>query len=67
VVSCILLNGPEYIQILLSGLETWLQDNNFSSIEHARAKVDALRRDAENAAGRENYIRIIHNWGREGV
>ena len=65
VVSCILLNGPEYIQILLSGLEKWLQDNHFDSIEQARAKVDALRRDAENAAGRENYIRIVHNWGRE--
>jgi dihydroorotate dehydrogenase (fumarate) len=67
VVSCVLLNGPEYIQVLLSGLEKWLADNNFASIDHARSKVDALRKDAENAAGRENYIRIIHNWGRENA
>jgi dihydroorotate dehydrogenase (fumarate) len=65
IVSAVLLNGPEQIGTLLEGLGKWMSEHKFETIAQAREKVDTLRRDAEVAAGRENYIRIVHNWGRE--
>lgn len=65
IVSAVMLHGPDRIGEILNGLTKWMQSNQFETLEEARARVDALRRDAERMAGRENYIRIIHNWGRE--
>jgi dihydroorotate dehydrogenase (fumarate) len=65
VVSAILLKGPDQIKTMLGGLSRWMEKNGFETIGAAREKVAALRQDAEKAAGRDNYIRIIHNWGRD--
>ncbi len=64
-VSTLMLNGPDHIKTLLEGLKDWLTLNNFPSVDEARTRVDTLRRDADKATGRENYIRIIHNWERQ--
>lgn len=65
VVSTVLRNGPERITSLVEGLEKWMSDNHFDSVTKARENVNHLRIDEEKSAGRENYIRILHNWGRD--
>lgn len=65
VVSAVIKNGPEHVGVLLNGLSNWLVNNNFESIAQAYEKVSVMRENADKAAGRENYIHIIHNWGRE--
>jgi dihydroorotate dehydrogenase (fumarate) len=61
VVSAPLRNGPEYLQTLLEGLTGWMDENGFENLDAARARVDALRKDAVDAAGRDNYIRMVLN------
>lgn len=65
VVSAVIKNGPVHVGVLLAGLSKWLDNNNFENIAQAYEKVRSMRENADKAAGRENYIRIIHNWGRE--
>jgi len=64
-VSAVLKHGVGRIGELVAGIEKWLGEKGFENIAQARDKVDAMRRDAKKAAGRENYIRIIHNWGHD--
>ncbi|MBN1403324.1 MAG: dihydroorotate dehydrogenase-like protein [Opitutales bacterium] len=61
-VSALLQNGPDYVKTLLDGLSEWLERHNFSSVDEARENVDSLRKDADKASGRDNYIRMIHSW-----
>ncbi|MFA5258331.1 MAG: dihydroorotate dehydrogenase-like protein [Opitutales bacterium] len=63
-VSALILHGPEHIKVLLKGLEAWLEQHHFSGVDDARSKVNTLRKEADKATGRENYIRIVHNWER---
>jgi dihydroorotate dehydrogenase (fumarate) len=65
VVSALLLKGPDHIKTMLEGMGRWMEKNGFADLAAAKAKVNVLRQDAERAAGRDNYIRIIHNWGRD--
>jgi dihydroorotate dehydrogenase (fumarate) len=65
VVSALLLKGPDHIKTMLEGMSRWMEKNGFADLAAAKAKVNVLRQDAEKAAGRDNYIRIIHNWGRD--
>jgi dihydroorotate dehydrogenase (fumarate) len=62
IVSAVLLKGPGVITSIRSGIEDWMSVNKLENIQQVRDKVDALRRDAQAAAGRENYIRIVHSW-----
>jgi len=61
VVSALLRNGPEYLQTLLEGLTSWMNENKFENLAEARSRVDTLRSDTVAAAGRENYIRMVLN------
>jgi len=65
VVSAVLLKGPDQIKNMLEGIGRWMEKNGFADLSEAKAKVNVLRQNAEKAAGRENYIRIVHNWGRD--
>lgn len=61
IVSALMRNGPEYLQTLREGLETWMNTNGFRNLDEARNRVDKLRSEAVSAVGRENYIRMVLN------
>ena len=61
-VSVLLKHGPRVIFSLLDGLETWMKDHEYQSIEEFRGAMN-LKRCADPAAfERANYMRILQSW-----
>jgi len=60
--SALLRYGTDYIFTLVSGLETWLADNDFGSVTHVRGWLSHGRVPDATEYERANYIRILQSW-----
>jgi dihydroorotate dehydrogenase (fumarate) len=66
VVSTILRNGAAYFSVLRTGLESWMERHQMTSLDEMRGLL-SLRDVADPAAfERGRYIRTLHNWNAGG-
>lgn len=61
-VSVVLKHGPRVLFSLIDGLEGWMDEHDYKSIDEFRGAMN-LRRCADPAAfERANYMRILQSW-----
>ena len=64
-VSALLRHGTQYVQTMREGLERWMEEHAFETLEEMRglASFDSVADPA--ALERANYIRTLQSWGGE--
>ncbi len=64
-VSALLRHGTQYVQTMREGLERWMEEHAFETLEEMRglASFDSVADPA--ALERVNYIRTLQSWGGE--
>jgi dihydroorotate dehydrogenase (fumarate) len=60
--SALLRHGPGHVATLLSGLITWLDAREFTSLGEARGIMSQHKLHHPQAFERANYIRILHSY-----
>ncbi len=57
--SALLRHGPEYLRLVLDGVEAWLETNGYSSVEQARGSVSQATVAEPSAFERSNYMQAL--------
>jgi dihydroorotate dehydrogenase (fumarate) len=60
--SELLKNGPKRLQMLHSGLQTWLEQNEFSSLADVRGRLSLAEQEKPIAFERGNYLRVLNSY-----
>jgi dihydroorotate dehydrogenase (fumarate) len=60
--SALLRNGPEYIGTMRSGLEQWLYENRFDSVDAIRGRNDASHVENVDAFLRAQYVAALTEY-----
>jgi dihydroorotate dehydrogenase (fumarate) len=58
----LLKQGPRYLATLLAGLQQWMRDHGYDSVEELRGAMDMKRCPDAGAHERANYIQILQSW-----
>lgn len=61
-VSVLLKHGPPVIGKLRQGLERWMRDHNYPSLEQFRGKLNLQQCPDSGAYERASYIRVLQTW-----
>ncbi|MFN7974269.1 MAG: dihydroorotate dehydrogenase-like protein, partial [Acidobacteriota bacterium] len=61
-VSCLLAHGPERLGAMRDEIATWLEKNEYLSLDQARGSMSLLRCPDPHALERANYARILQTW-----
>ena len=61
-VSVLLRHGPGYISTLLAGMQHWMGEHNYTSVEEFRGAMNLRRCPDPAALERANYQRILQSW-----
>ena len=60
--SALLRQGPSYVRTLVAGLEAWMEQRGFASLEQMRGVLSQKRVADPSAFARANYIRMLESW-----
>jgi dihydroorotate dehydrogenase (fumarate) len=60
--SALLRNGASYLDVLLEGLENWMEARRFNSIEQVRGNMSQTKAANPSAFQRANYIRVLESY-----
>lgn len=61
-VSALLRHGPEYLGIIIQGVESWLEEKEYESLSELRGSMNLLRCPDPRAYTRVNYIQTLRAW-----
>lgn len=62
VVSALLRDGPEYLKVIKTGMETWMREHEYDSIRQLHGVLGLQRCPDPAAFERANYMRILNSW-----
>ncbi len=62
VVSALLRHGPDYLGIIIQGIESWLEEKQYNSLSELRGSMSLLRCPDPRAYTRVNYIQTLRAW-----
>jgi dihydroorotate dehydrogenase (fumarate) len=62
VVSTVLRNGPQQISSILNGLEAFLDDKGYDSLDQLRGSMSLLKVPNPAAYVRNNYMQLVGSW-----
>lgn len=65
VVSALLRNGPEYLKVLRQGMEDWMREFEWESLETMRGNMSLQRCPDPAAYERANYMMMLQGWRSE--
>ena len=60
--SALLRRGPEHLAWTLAGLEAWLGERGYASLDEARGSLSLGRCPDPGAYERAQYLRVLHGW-----
>ncbi len=60
--SALYKHGPEHLLELLEGLDTWLGERDYASVEQLKGSLSQLNAPAPGAFERANYIKTLVNF-----
>jgi dihydroorotate dehydrogenase (fumarate) len=60
--SALLRHGPEYLRLILDGVETWLDERGYASVEEARGSVSQAAVPDPAAFERSNYMHALASF-----
>ncbi len=61
-VSVLLKHGPRYLATLLAGLQAWMREHGYDSVDDLRGAMDLRRCPDAGGHERANYIQILQSW-----
>jgi dihydroorotate dehydrogenase (fumarate) len=61
-VSVLLKHGPTHVSTLIAGLETWMAELEYDSVDQLRGAMNRSRCPDPSAHERANYLKILQNW-----
>jgi dihydroorotate dehydrogenase (fumarate) len=61
-VSALLARGPEHLREMRAGMATWLEENEYESLEQMQGSMDLQRCPNPKAYERANYMEILQSW-----
>jgi dihydroorotate dehydrogenase (fumarate) len=61
-VSALLKNGPQHLKVLIDGLRTWMEENEYESIEQMKGNMSLIRCPDPSAYERANYLKVLQLW-----
>lgn len=61
-VSVLLRYGPHVLTTILGGLNVWLRENGYESVEQLRGALNLKRCPDPAAFERANYIKVLQSW-----
>ncbi|MEI6467360.1 MAG: dihydroorotate dehydrogenase-like protein [Verrucomicrobiota bacterium] len=61
-VSVLLRHGPRFLTTLVNGLQDWLREHEYESLDQLRGAMSHRRCPDPAAFERANYIRILQSW-----
>ncbi|HEX6230924.1 MAG TPA: dihydroorotate dehydrogenase-like protein [Actinomycetota bacterium] len=59
VASCLFRNGPEHLGTVLAGVESWLEEHDYDSVEQAKGSVSQANVADPIAFARSNYMQML--------
>ncbi|MGL5020347.1 MAG: dihydroorotate dehydrogenase-like protein [Luteolibacter sp.] len=62
VVSCLLKYGPQHIRPLITGLEQWMEEHEYESIDQMRGSMSLRHCPDPSIFERANYLRVLQLW-----
>ncbi|MFL5440926.1 MAG: dihydroorotate dehydrogenase-like protein [Myxococcales bacterium] len=62
VVSALLKNGPGHLRVLRDGIERWLGQYGYRSLEEVRASICVEPSPDPQVFSRANYMRLLQSW-----
>ncbi len=60
--SALFLNGPEHVATVLEGLERWLDDHEYESVEQMKGSMSQQNVPDPVAFARSNYMQMLVNF-----
>jgi len=61
-VSVLLKRGPQYLPTLRDGIERWLEEHEYESLEQLIGSMSHQKSPNPQALERANYMRILQGW-----
>ncbi len=61
-VSALLKNGPNHLKFLIDGIQTWMEENEYESIEQMKGNMSLIRCPDPAAYERANYLKVLQLW-----
>jgi dihydroorotate dehydrogenase (fumarate) len=61
--AALLRHGASHAENLVAGLESWLAERGYSSVEQAKGSVSFSKAAEPEAYQRANYYQTLHSWG----
>ena len=62
VVSCLLKYGPFHINSLINGLNQWMEDHEYESIDQLRGSMSLRHCPDPTVFERANYLKVLQLW-----
>ena len=60
--SALLKNGPEQLGEVLSGIERWMEEKEYDSVEQLKGSVSHGKAANPTAYARANYLQLLKSW-----
>jgi dihydroorotate dehydrogenase (fumarate) len=61
-VSALLRNGPEHLQVVREGFARWLEEHEYDSVEQMRGSMSLFRCPDPAAYERTGYMTVLQSW-----
>ncbi|MGR9114936.1 MAG: dihydroorotate dehydrogenase-like protein [Gammaproteobacteria bacterium] len=62
VASALMKNGPQYLKVLVDGLEAWLEARDYQSLDEVRGIMSRHNAANPGAFERVNYIKVLESF-----
>jgi dihydroorotate dehydrogenase (fumarate) len=62
ITSAILREGPSHVAAVLTGLRTWLEENEYESVDQLRGSVSVATSGDPEAFERANYVKVLSSY-----
>jgi len=60
--SALLVHGPERLSEVLDGLRTWMEENEYDSVEQLKGSVSQIHAENPAAFERANYMKVLESF-----
>jgi dihydroorotate dehydrogenase (fumarate) len=61
-VSALLAHSPEYLRVVLEGMERWMEDHEYESLQQMQGSMSLEKSPDPAAFERVNYMRVLQSW-----
>lgn len=60
--SCLLQHGPEHLRHILKGVEDWMREREYASVNQMKGSLSQKCQSSPDAYTRASYIRVLDSY-----